>query len=314
MERKYIVYAVIALAIVTVAAVALALLIGLLVYGGTETIDYTSYGLPRNKYSKKVKTETVYESGRHYIGLTSDFIKFPRLPVTADYTGSNAVTLRTVEGFQVTIEVSFQYVILKEQVLPVYLKYGINSPATAINAQAGKVIRDVGQLYSAVDFIAQRRNITGTLYESLRSSLNETNRVTVNFLQLNKITFPSDYETQLVNRAVRNQQIVIADLNQKLNTVLSETQVYLAEITRKQRTIELETEGTIQFLSASAQGNSTILQLQAETEAYQATKEQLKLTNRELLRYMYYEALRIVQNGTMAVNVHTPLLVTDGDL
>jgi hypothetical protein len=82
-------------------------------------VQPTEFGLRRNGITGQVDLNTVYEGGRHFLGWGSEFIVFPRryqtiAPVVQARTGPGEND--NSGGQPVTLEVSFQYQLVKEKV------------------------------------------------------------------------------------------------------------------------------------------------------------------------------------------------------
>lgn len=176
------------------------------------------------------------------LGLTTSFLTYPRLPQHVDFTGldlkSNEGLKRAVEemiyveGFTLKLDISFQWVLLKEDVVGFYETMGARDYHQIIQSagidcvgnfyicKAAQVIRDVGGRYKLVDYYENRRGIADVMFEELSKRLREEH-VTVLYLQFQYVYLPEDYEKEIEEKLVREQQTIIAGLEQQLATVRS---------------------------------------------------------------------------------------------
>jgi hypothetical protein len=86
--------------------------------------------------------------------------------------------------------------------------------------KAAQVIRDVGGRYKLVNYYENRKEIADAMFAALSTRLLEEH-VTLLYFQLHYVYLPLDYEKQIEEKLVRQQQTVIAALEQQLATVRS---------------------------------------------------------------------------------------------
>ena len=100
-----------------------------------SAIEPLQYGLHFSKFSNKIVDEKVREGGLYFIGLGHSFITFPRQAVTIDFandpTAKNLpLATRTSDGLPVTLEISLQYVLKKENVVDLYTEVSLSPHPT----------------------------------------------------------------------------------------------------------------------------------------------------------------------------------------
>ena len=83
------------------------------------TVEPTEWAIAKNKISKQIYKDDIYEGGRYLIGPMYSFITFPATFKTIEfsddirYSDGEALKTRTKEGLQISLHVSFQYQLIK---------------------------------------------------------------------------------------------------------------------------------------------------------------------------------------------------------
>lgn len=86
---------------------------GIFLILGFSVLEATEYGLDYSWVSKNVNKK-VYENGLHFLGIGHSFIRFPKMVQTIEFSKDSSanqgpVQSRTLDGLEVVIEISFQY-------------------------------------------------------------------------------------------------------------------------------------------------------------------------------------------------------------
>jgi len=83
------------------------------------TVEPTEWAIAKNKISKQIDKDSIYEGGRHLIGPLYSFITFPATYKTIEfsddrrYSNGEALKTSTKEGVPIYLHVSFQYQLVK---------------------------------------------------------------------------------------------------------------------------------------------------------------------------------------------------------
>ncbi len=112
------------------------LLVLVLIYVlGFSSLEATEYGIDYSWISKTVIfylilkiSPQVYQNGLHHIGFGHSFIKFPKTVQTIEFSKEKnanraAVESRTLDGLEVTLEISFQYLLQQDNLYKLYNLY-----------------------------------------------------------------------------------------------------------------------------------------------------------------------------------------------
>ena len=94
------------------------------------TLEATEFGLNYSWISKNI-SPNIKENGLYFIGIGHSFIKFPKTVQTIEFSNQKTankgpIQSRTSDGLEVTLEISFQYILQKDQIYKLYTKYGSN--------------------------------------------------------------------------------------------------------------------------------------------------------------------------------------------
>jgi hypothetical protein len=97
------------------------LLVGLVVLLAFSfaTVEPTEWAIKKNKISKQIDKDNIYDGGRHLIGPLYSFITFPATYKTIEfsddkrYSKDDALKTTTKEGLVVYLHVSFQYQLIR---------------------------------------------------------------------------------------------------------------------------------------------------------------------------------------------------------
>lgn len=112
----------------TCAVLVIALVI--LIASSLSSLEVNEYGLDYSGITKTIDVQ-IYGAGIHFLGVAHSFIRFPSTVQTYEFSnqrGSDeaAIQSRSQDGLEVTLEVSFQYKWVSNDLIKLYLKYGPN--------------------------------------------------------------------------------------------------------------------------------------------------------------------------------------------
>lgn len=139
------------LAIILTSIISLTVLVTvILIACSLSVLNYNEVGL---NYSNWFKTmdNTTYTHGIHFIGLGHQFHKYLISLSTIDFSNDKNSTLppivcRTMDGLKVTVEVSLQYRVEKENIFKIYSNYG-DSELPILYRTIIDVVNDVATMF-----------------------------------------------------------------------------------------------------------------------------------------------------------------------
>lgn len=192
---------------------------------------------------------------------------------------------RTSDGLEVQLEISFQYSLRQDALYLLYKDYELNYKHMILRV-ALDTLTDSATNYTAYDFFMNRARIGAEMQTELNVYLNERTYSIVEFFQLRSVDLPDGFENAIQYSEVKKQDI------QKARAELTRSRVEVETLQIKARmNQEVETnlafgdsEALIKTNEATLNGfNATEM---SRINGYLQLKQDLNLTNRQLLDYM----------------------------
>jgi len=260
------------------------------------SLEYTELGLNYSVITKTVQNEG-YQAGRYFLGIGHEFIRFPSTVQTiqyADSSGSEAGMLRsrTLDGLEVELEVSFQYLVTSNHVYELYMTYNVGYHDIFVR-MATDVLTTAATMYTATDFFQNRELIGQQMGKQLTDHFHDHAFVDVPFFQLRTVNLPHPFEESIQETEVRKQEISTANATQQSTCVEYQTKVIQA-----QKQVEvLEQEGQANAAAVKLQNDAWIQQFNAsmvlQALSYKELKEQAFDDDAaSLLEFMSIRAVR----------------------
>lgn len=174
-----------------------------------ETISPIEYGIVYNTISKSIDTSKVYDGGWHYVGFTSSFLKFPATIQNVEFTnyaGAESrpiANARTQEGLSVTLHISFQYKLMRDNVGDLYNDFTNQYERTFITRARGAIIEESSK-YNSAEYWTNRKVIGAAMKKLVNEKLKEA-FATCESLQILSIDFPEQREDAIINSQVTKE-------------------------------------------------------------------------------------------------------------
>ena len=276
---------------------------------GFSSLEATEYGLDYSWLSKTISPQ-VLGNGLYFLGIGHSFIKFPKNVQTVEFSkelnaNRNAVESRTLDGLEVTLEVSFQYVLQPENLYKLYNKFG-NEFKRVIQNVAIDVLTEEATSYTAYNFFMDRGKIKDDFQKHLDQRLNITCFSNVVFLQLRSVYLPNLFEQAIQESEVKKQDI------QKANAELNKVRVEIDTLTKsatigKNVTINLAQGEADSILMQNEANVLSLKRVQdSQTEAYSLFKSKLNIDNEGLLGYIKAKLIKEYEGNGLAINLSSP--------
>lgn len=277
-----------------------------------DSLEYQEMGLNYSWLSDTVENRA-YTSGRYYLGVGNHFIKFPRVvrsiffvqsmdvkAVQGMQGGSNAaqsaysgppLQSRTRDGLNVRLEVSFQYKLDMLKLYELFSTLGPNYEHTLVRMAIEQITISATN-HAAHFFFTNRSTIGLEMHNELQNHFKLYAFSEVPFFQLRTVHLPGEFEEALRQTQVKQQEIQIAKLEQKTNSVSYQTTV-----------LQAEQEINVMMNQAEAEAAAIKAANEAYCTQYETTQtkqaDALKMlvqksgwTSTELLEYMKIRAMR----------------------
>mmetsp|Transcript_11257 Transcript_11257/g.26566 ORF Transcript_11257/g.26566 Transcript_11257/m.26566 type:complete len:433 (-) Transcript_11257:76-1374(-) len=220
-------------------------------------VDEGSYGLKFNELDKKADPDA-YDTGRHAIGLGNVFIAFPKTAQRVGFTHEDEegpITVRTIDGFSMTIEVVYWYKLRKDTLFPLYEAFKQGYEAIFIKSSRS-TLRDVAASFTGLEFASEdgRVLVEHAMHEAMVEDLVpqygsdgklERGGAELIDFQLRRIFLPERLESQKLTERLIDMDRQITSVETDLVRIQTETQSMLTEaISEKNAELGRITEGT----------------------------------------------------------------------
>lgn len=129
-----------------------------LIAGSFAVLTPHEYGLKYNSVTITLDDESVYTSGRLYVGVGGSFYKYPRVLTYVEFSGNSVLDVWSADGQAVLVEVSFYYKLRGDQIHNIFYTYGSNIDEV-VRDMAAETVRDVATNYNTLEFFTNRSSI-----------------------------------------------------------------------------------------------------------------------------------------------------------
>jgi len=275
-----------------------------------DTIDVLEYGITYNRITKSIGTET-YVSGRYLIGPLKSFFVYPANLVTIEFSDTRGATAdplqtRTAEGLGLTLYVSFQYQITKNDIHKLYNMANVNYHGTYVRISRDVILK-IGGMYNATNYWTDRGKIGDHMRQSLDEELQRAFARCIS-LQILRIDLPKTYEDSIVATQVEVQKTNMRKFEQTAELIRQNISVIVSEAEQKIRvvnaTAHAESFRIQQYASASAINNT----ISAETEVYQQVENFLGLQTDDLTQYVFINSLMEQKDAKLLIGLQNSIL------
>ncbi|MCU0497287.1 MAG: SPFH domain-containing protein [Anaerolineae bacterium] len=199
--------------------------------------------------------------------------------------GDDAVDATTVDGQQVSVDVTIIFAINREEANRVHLRWGDNYIDGFIRPTARTVVRDVIARLPAEEIYGERRNeMQLSMQTEMETRMADEGLILSDFL-VRGLTFSTEFAQAIEDKEIEQQR------------------VQQAEQAAQRRRTEAQGEADAALLRAQGESDAAVVRAQGEAEALRLVSEQIAV-NPSLIQYLY------VQN--LSDNVSLILVPTSG--
>ena len=261
----------------------------LLILFGFSSLEATEFGLNYSWISKTINPE-VKENGLYFIGIGHSFIKFPKTVQTIEYSEERSanrppIESRTSDGLEVTLEISFQYILNPEKIYTLYNTYGPKYDLVFQNI-AINILTEEATKYTAYNFFMDRGKIKDDFQNELNKNFEKICFSNIQFLQLRKVNLPILFEESIQESEVKKQDIQKAQAEQNKVKIEIDTKIKAAEFQKDVIINKADGEAQAIIKQNDAYVESLLKMQDMQTLAYKNLKESLGLSNQDLLDFM----------------------------
>ena len=248
----------------TLASVALLVIIILLAMSFAK-VDTTEVGLMYSHASQKIDRTTIYNSGRYYVGVSGEFITYPKIIQELELPIFDA---RTQDGLKLSLEISITYSVVQNitSLLSIFDRFGRHYDGF-LSRLVQNLVRDAAARETAFNYAMNRSAVNANMERELRMDM-ESLGFNLDSLQLLDIMFPPNFTSTMQNTLILQQQVSQVENEKEAELVAMEGEVQKADATAVGIVADARSEATAITESAQAQADAFITTLEKEAEAH----------------------------------------------
>ena len=288
----------------------------LLIIFGFSSLEATEFGLNYSWISKSISPK-VKENGLYFIGIGHSFIKFPKTVQTIEFSNQKTankgpIQSRTSDGLEVTLEISFQYILNKDKIYELYSKYGKNYDYIFQNI-AVHILTEEATKYTAYNFFMDRGKIKDDFQKELNEMFEELCYSNIQFLQLRSVDLPNLFEESIQESEVKKQDILRAKAEQNKIIIEVDTKIKAAEYQKDVIINMAEGEAEAIYKQNKADVESLMKMQETQVQVYKNLKNTLSLSNDKLLNLMKSKIIKGYngEDNGLILNMNLPENIKD---
>ncbi|CEM37183.1 unnamed protein product [Vitrella brassicaformis CCMP3155] len=269
-------------------------------------LEYTQIGLDYSFIAQTVGKRT-YFPGRYLLGLGHFFVKFPRTLQTISFSDDSdrsapLLKSRTSDGLEVSLEISFQYLIDSTRLHDLYMKFGKDYHPTYIRL-AQDLLTDAATNYTAYKLFQTPADIRERMEDVMNDVFQRQAFASVGGFQLKTVSLPPLFEQAIQETEVQKQDIKKAEAEQQRTVVTLETTVIQA-----QKHVEVVLQQALATAESIRLNNLASIQAYNITQLLQAMSygELLPSLNSSVPLLLDYMKIRAVRDHPSALAVNIP--------
>lgn len=267
-----------------VVGILLSLLVLIIVPLSFSYLEYDEIGLVKGRVNGKVSIDKVYLGGRHLLGPSYVFQKYP---ASAHIISQKGVSVVSSDKLETDIDLTIVYFIDPNQLGSLQQEFN-RRYETVVQSRALSAVKNAAVQFSTLQFFQNRKRVRDTLHEAVRVELETNLFVKVPFLFMGALSIPSVVSTKQLQTAVQNQ----VNIQQ-----LYDNQASLVRKDTNTQANALQNNATIIVQQALAQASS--MMLQANATAFQTVE-----TARSVALGNLYSCINVTDASTMTALDH----------
>ena len=282
----------------------------LLILFGFSSLEATELGLNYSWISKTISPE-VKENGLYFIGIGHSFIKFPKTVQTIEFSEEKTanrgpIESRTSDGLEVTLEISFQYILQPDKLYDLYNTYGPKYDNVFQNI-AINILTEEATKYTAYNFFMDRGKIKDDFQYELNLRFDKNCFSNIQFLQLRSVNLPNLFEQSIQESEVKKQDIQKAQAEQNKVKIEIDTKIKAAEYQKNVIINKAEGEAQAIIKQNEAYVDALLRTQNTQTNAFKNLKDTLQLTNENLLDFMKTKIIKEYSGeNDITLNIEKP--------
>jgi len=222
-----------------------------------QNVDYNQYAIAYNNHTCEAKME-VYDQGKYFVGLATTMFKYNRIAVTVEFTNDKRVGCLTYDGIQIILDITFQYQIIKGELLDIFFDWGMEDQLSDfLKVTARDSIRDTCATKTAQNFYEERGGIEQAITAAVvRDVALAGAHIVIRALQLKNVELPIELQTAIEEKQ-RSEQDIDNALNERAGALINaQTKLETAKVEAATVIIVAEAEATAVLTEAAERSTS----------------------------------------------------------
>lgn len=269
-----------------------------LIAASFHSINENKLCLRYNVHDPKVE-RGVYEAGVHF-GLEYEYICYPSDLQSIPFDGesntrnTNPLTVRSVEGLEMTISVNVEYRLLPNEIFDLFTELGTEFEQTFIRI-ARSEIRNVAGQFTAISFLeAGRANISLAMTEQLDTAFRVRHAQALQ-VQIATVDLPDEFDAAVqavtatrleLQRVIQERDVLVSEARRQnvsavINIAADRDRILLTElskieeakIARSGQIVSEETKAREALLQAQTSRENILVQARANIDRALASRE-----------------------------------------
>jgi len=241
------------------------------------------------------------------LGLGHQFIKYQR---TSQTLSLPSILARSSDGLPITLDISTQFTlpVTRGKELRQLYYYFEQAHESAMLELIDGVVRDVSANFTSYQFF-QNRTLLGSAMEITLRSYFANLFISIDAFQIVNVLLPAAFTQEIENtaiaiqesqRALNERQVALVNLQTRNGTIRADIDIAI---------LNRETQVFNVLQSANNTAASIINLYSTEASALASVKDELGLTNDELLAYIFVKSLQnVAGNVRLSVGVNPKLI------
>lgn len=266
-----------------------ALLTIVLVAISFSTLEINQAGLKLDTINYVLETNSIYLTGRHWIGLGNEFKKFPLDHQRIEFTipGFGSIFTKTADLFQISVQISVTYKLRQELLQELFNKFP-NMEYESVFANIIKhVIINTSQKFILDDFFKKRSSVSDEMSNSVNIQLRNV-YAQLEFFELKEITLETSLEQSIINQIVTKNEALIQLANSKIKNVQGDIEVLKASSESNVTQTILPTQMNSEINVSIADSESINDLINAHSKLLKPFVTDLNFNNDEINKLLYY--------------------------
>lgn len=195
--------------------------------------------------------------GRRFHGPSGKAVLFPRFDGTIEYAGEDPVLVRVEDGQIVSIDLSFQYYLPKQNLVNIYRLHK-ESFGTTLRQLARAILRDEAAKYRSTAFFSNRTQIAAEMRRRMENE-GQQRQIEITGFQIRGVTLPArlvdnlfNVQRQRLDVRSREEQLILEQVDATTNALALQLR------TARNRGIAEFDQGTAVLLAHEIQNRSRI--------------------------------------------------------